>query len=207
MLPLDLPESLGCNAETRIVSGTPLKATAETTYTLTAIDSDSDEGTLMFTLSVMTDPMPTLGDASVNALAYTRRQEIASLTLPQASHGDEPLTYALTPALPEGLSSDAETRIVSGTPIKAMDEATYTLSALDADGDTASLPFTLEVSLPSPDLDGDGNVNFADFLAFAGKFGSRLGQERYDARCDLNGDGEIDFDDFLIFAADFGSTG
>ena len=87
-----------------------------------------------------------------------RRQEIASLTLPQASRGDESLT------------------------------------------------FTLEVSLPSPDLDGDGNVNFADFLTFAGKFGSRLGQERYAPRCDLNGDAEIGFGDFLIFADRFGST-
>ena len=62
-------------------------------------------------------------------------------------------------------------------------------------------------SLTATDEDGDGNVNFTDFLTFAGKFGSRLGQERYDPRCDLNGDGEIGFDDFLIFAADFGSTG
>ena len=53
--------------------------------------------------------------------------------------------------------------------------------------------------------DENGDVNFADFLTFASKFGSRLGQERYDARCD--GDGEIGFSDFLIFAADFGSTG
>ena len=60
-------------------------------------------------------------------------------------------------------------------------------------------------SLTATDEDGDGNANFADFLTFASKFGSRLGQERYDARCD--GDGEIGFDDFLIFAADFGSTG
>ncbi len=60
-------------------------------------------------------------------------------------------------------------------------------------------------SLTATDEDGDGDVNFADFLTFADKFGSRLGQERYDARCD--GDGEIGFDDFLIFAADFGSSG
>ncbi len=75
----------------------------------------------------------------------------------------------------------------SGIPIKAMDETTYTLTATDDNG--------------------DGNANFADFLTFASKFGSRLGQERYDAQCDLNGDGEIGFSDFLIFAADFGSTG
>ena len=63
------------------------------------------------------------------------------------------------------------------------------------------------MSLPSPDFNGDGNVNFADFLIFAGKYGSRIGQDRYDARCDLNADGQIDFADFLIFAASFGSTG
>ena len=49
--------------------------------------------------------------------------------------------------------------------------------------------------LTATDGDGDGNVNFADFLTFADKFGSRLGQERYDARCD--GDGpKLTLDDF-----------
>ena len=36
MLIPNLSENLGCNAETRIVAGTPIKAIAETTYTLTA---------------------------------------------------------------------------------------------------------------------------------------------------------------------------
>ncbi len=60
-------------------------------------------------------------------------------------------------------------------------------------------------SLTATDEDGDGDVNFADFLTFADKFGSRLGQERYDPRCD--GDGQIDSADFFIFADNFGSTG
>ena len=60
-------------------------------------------------------------------------------------------------------------------------------------------------SLTATDEDGDGNANFADFLTFASKFGSRLGQERYDPRCD--GDGQIDSADFLIFAGSFGSSG
>ncbi len=62
-------------------------------------------------------------------------------------------------------------------------------------------------SLTATDEDGDSNANFTDFLTFASKFGSRLGQERYDARCDLNGDGEIGFDDCFISAAGFGSSG
>ena len=47
--------------------------------------------------------------------------------------------------------------------------------------------FALGVLVLTPDFDGDGQVTFADFLTFAGKFGSRLGQERYDPRCDLSG--------------------
>ncbi len=60
-------------------------------------------------------------------------------------------------------------------------------------------------SLTATDEDGDGDVNFADFLTFASKFGSRLGQERYDPRCDGDGDGEIGFDDCFISADSFGT--
>ncbi len=56
----------------------------------------------------------------------------------------------------------------------------------------------------TPDFDGDGQVDFSDFLAFAGQFGARQGDGRYDARYDLDGDGEIGFSDFLIFISNFG---
>ena len=59
----------------------------------------------------------------------------------------------------------------------------------------------------TPDFDGDGQVGFPDFLAFAGQFGTRQGDGRYDARYDLDGDGEIGFSDFLIFSSSFGKGG
>ena len=59
---------------------------------------------------------------------------------------------------------------------------------------------------PSPDFNGNGRVDFADFVLFAGAFGYREGDERYEARYDLNGDGGIAFDDFVIFANSFGNT-
>ncbi len=57
---------------------------------------------------------------------------------------------------------------------------------------------------PSPDFDGDGTVGFADFIAFAGAFGTSATGADFDARFDLDGDGTVGFGDFVIFARAFG---
>ncbi len=57
----------------------------------------------------------------------------------------------------------------------------------------------------TPDFDGDGTVDFSDFLHFASQFGLSKGDEGFDARFDLDGNGSIGFSDFLIFAGAFGS--
>ena len=57
---------------------------------------------------------------------------------------------------------------------------------------------------PFPDFDEDGVVGFADFLQFAGRFGTEQGDDSYEVRFDLDLNGEVGFSDFLIFAAHFG---
>ena len=56
------------------------------------------------------------------------------------------------------------------------------------------------------DFDGNGEIEFGDFLAFVDRFGLSRGDARYDARYDLDGNGEIGFLDFLIFVKAFGKT-
>ena len=56
------------------------------------------------------------------------------------------------------------------------------------------------------DFDGNGRVGFSDFLLFAGKFGARQGDGKYEAKYDLDGDGEVGFSDFLAFAGFFGQN-
>ena len=74
-------------------------------------------------------------------------------------------------------------------------DATALAASVDDNGDdTASIP----------DFDGDGTIGFGDFVIFAGVFGARQGDAKYDATYDLNGDGEIGFSDFVIFAQNFG---
>ena len=57
----------------------------------------------------------------------------------------------------------------------------------------------------TPDFNGDGKVDFADFLLFTAQFGLRRGDAGFDARFDLDGDGTIGFVDFLIFGRAFGN--
>ncbi len=82
--------------------------------------------------------------AAIAARAYTVGTAITSLVLPEAT-GDGDLTYQVS-ALPAGLSFDAATRTLSGTPAQATAgavEITYT--ATDRDGEAAVLSFAITV--------------------------------------------------------------
>ena len=59
---------------------------------------------------------------------------------------------------------------------------------------------------PTPDFDGNGAVDFFDFLAFVGQYDTRQGDGRYQVKYDLNSDGAIDFQDFLIFVSSYDSS-
>ena len=139
------------------LTGTPAVPARESAWTLTATDTDGDRATLTFTVEVVPDLMPSFGDAQVPPQRYVQDVEITPLALPAAAGGDLPLTYALTgpasdPALPEGLawSEAAVTRPIrpgtlAGTPTVPAPAAAWTLTATDADGDRATLGFTVEV--------------------------------------------------------------
>lgn len=56
------------------------------------------------------------------------------------------------------------------------------------------------------DFNGDGVVDFSDFLLFAQGYGKSAGQADFNAKLDLDSDGTIDFDDFLRFVNAFGGS-
>ena len=65
-------------------------------------------------------------------------------------------------------------------------------------------PGLLILLQPTPDFNGDGTIDFVDFLLFSTQFGLSRDDEEYEAQYDLDGDGTISFGDFLIFVEDFG---
>ena len=89
------------------------------------------------------DGRPAFERTALGTLTWIVDEE-RSETLPASSGGDERVTYAVAPALPEGLRFDAATRVLSGTATGKF-SGPYTLTATDADGQTAVLRFTLEV--------------------------------------------------------------
>lgn len=61
--------------------------------------------------------------------------------------------------------------------------------------------FCLPIPSEGTDFNGDGTVDFADFLLFAQGFRTQ------DITYDLNGDGQVGFGDFLVFAQVYAQTG
>ncbi len=72
--------------------------------------------------------------------------------------------------------------------------------------DVSNAVITFIVIYYPGDFDGDLDVDFADFLAFAGVLGLSSSDANYDARMDMNDDGIINFADFLVFVGVFGTT-
>ena len=94
------------------------------------------------------DPVPTFGQSNILDKSYDRNRAIDGETLPAASGGDGVLTYTISPDLPAGLTFDAATRLLSGTPTAVQSATLYTYTATDsdaADPDSASLTFWITV--------------------------------------------------------------
>ena len=91
------------------------------------------------------DYFPTFRTAvSPGDQTYTVGTAIDALTLPEASSGNAPLSYSLTPSVP-GVTFDATTRQLTGTPSTA-DTYAMRYTVTDEDGDTDTLSFTITVN-------------------------------------------------------------
>ena len=125
----------------RTLSGTPT-ATGTHTVVVTVTDNDGDTDTSSFSLVVSAADLmptaPTIEDQIANvSTAYTQ-------TLPVGTGGDAPLAYS-TSGIPAGLSFNATTRVLSGTPTTAQ-TYTVTYTVEDDDGDTDDSTFDIVVS-------------------------------------------------------------
>ena len=172
-----LPAGLTFDAATRAIIGTPTVAVVQTSYVLTAHDSDddnaaSDSATFPVRITVQADLTPTFTGVDVPAQVFRAGQRV-DVTLPAATGGDGALTYTLTgpsaaalaTALP-GATFTASTRVLSGVLTSDAFAATafiYTATDQDSDEATATLMITVEANKAPAYPEG---TTFADQVFF-----------------------------------------
>ena len=152
-----LPAGLTFNPDTRTLSGTP-STTGTTTLTYTASETDPNGASTNVTFAVTVNARPAL--TAPPPQTYRDGRAITDLQLPEATGGTGTLVYTLTEqdggGLPAGLTFNADTRRLSGTPSTGIGTFTFTLIYMVSDANGASANATLIVvvrdnfTLPQP---------------------------------------------------------
>ena len=122
----------------------------EGTFTLTAIDADGDTATVTVKISVATDSSPSFAVREL-AREYGTNKTV-TLSLPTATGGNGTVSYSLSNAsqLPGTLDYSAAGNAISGrTGSSAVPERSFTVTATDSDGDTATLVVKITVATNS----------------------------------------------------------
>ncbi len=88
---------------------------------------------------------PSFGDETVPDQSWMQGEALDALVLPAAAGTAGPLSYAISPDLPDGVRFAESTRTVSGTPEAAQGATRYSYTATDTDGGTATLSFGIAV--------------------------------------------------------------
>ena len=151
-----LPASLSLNASTGAITGTP--ATAGTSnFTVMVTDSATNTATKPLSITITAAPTLTITTTSLSGGTV----DTAYSQTVQASGGTTPYTWSLSSGtLPAGLSLNASTGAITGTPTTA-GTSNFTVMVTDNDTNTATKPLSITI--------GSGNkligIYDPDFIA------------------------------------------
>ena len=141
-----LPAGLSINASTGLISGTPTTANTYT-VTVTATDTTGASGNTTFTWTVASSTSNTVTVTNPGSQSGT----VGTATSLQISATDsasgQTLTYTAS-GLPAGLSINASTGLISGTPTTAS-TYTVTVTATDTTGASGNTTFTWTIATGS----------------------------------------------------------
>jgi hypothetical protein len=153
-----LPTGLSVNPSTCVISGTTNSISATTTYTLDATNSAGTSSDATVQLTFNSGP-PTLSYAGATGTSGESGQPMTVSPTTLANDGAPVTGCAIkggTTALPTGLSVNATSCVISGTPTVTSGATTYTLVATNPVGTSSSATVQLTVGSGPPTLDYTG---------------------------------------------------
>lgn len=141
-----LPSGVVIDSTTGVISGSTATILGVTTYTVTAAN-DGGSAQVEITLKVKAIAPSSLSYFD-ETVTYTPNMQITPNS-PTIS-GGAVVSWSVSPSLPNGLSINASTGVITGTPTAASPATSYTVTATNSGGfTTATLYIAVSVSSPS----------------------------------------------------------
>jgi hypothetical protein len=138
-----LPSGLVLNTLTGVISGTPTAAAAAQAYTITG---ENTAGTTISTVTIAVLAPPS-GLSYTTPVSYPTGTAITD-NVPTVT-GDVD-TYSVSPGLPSGLTLNAVSGVISGTPIQVTAAKDYTVTATNSAGGSTTAVVNIATPLGPP---------------------------------------------------------
>lgn len=139
-----LPAGLTLNSSTGSISGTPTGALPQQAFIITATGATS--GLASTTVNIFVTGL-TPGAQNLQGSAG---QSIAASTPFTAVGFAGAVSYAVSPAVPAGLSFSSSTGVISGTPTSGQASTSYTVTATGATSGNATATIALQIAAVAP---------------------------------------------------------
>jgi uncharacterized protein YhjY with autotransporter beta-barrel domain len=138
-----LPAGLALDPSTGVVSGVPT-GSGPSTFTIAALDSRGNTGSRPYTLNVGTNSLTVNPATLPNGSQGTPYSQTVA-----GAGGTAPYTYSIVAgALPAGLSLNASTGAIAGTP-SGSGMSTFTVQARDANGNAGARAYAVNIGANS----------------------------------------------------------
>ncbi|MBU5272524.1 putative Ig domain-containing protein [Staphylococcus caprae] len=135
-----LPAGVEFDSETNTISGTPTKV-GSYPIVVTTTDAEGNETTSNFTIKIVDTTKPTV--TSIANQTKEVNTPIDSIKIEAKDNSGQKVTNKVS-GLPESVSFDSETNIISGTPTK-VGSYPITVTTIDAEGNETTTNFTIKV--------------------------------------------------------------